>query len=70
MKKEYVYYIKCIKRLEKKIAFLNNIYCLTNIQYFKNKKESYNKLLITYYKILKFNINNFPQFKETLDKFN
>lgn len=52
MRNEYSYYIKTIKPIEKKYNQMCIFYSLFAFNYFKERRDFYNKLLISYYKIL------------------
>ena len=55
MEKDYNYYISNIKPLEKKYNIFCILYSIFKWQYFYNRKNFYNKILIKYYKIVKNN---------------
>lgn len=55
MKANYEYYIKVIKPIEKKYTNMCILYNIFKFNYFKHKKDFYNKILINYYKILQNN---------------
>ena len=55
MKKDYDYYIKNIKPLEKKYYKFCLLYSTFKLEYFYHKKMFYNKLLIHYYKTIQNN---------------
>ena len=64
MKKEYEFYIKNIKPLEKKYYKFCILYSIFKLEYFYHKKKFYNKLLVHYYKTIKnnkINVNNFEE---------
>jgi len=64
MKKEYKYYIKIIKPIEKKYTNLCILYSVFKFKCIKTKINFYNKILINYYKMLQQNtdLNNLEKY--------
>ncbi len=67
MKSEYYYYLKVIKPIEKKYTRMCILYQIFKINYFKNKRDIYNKILIIYYNMLQHNSYNLDIIKKNLD---
>ena len=66
MNNAYEYYKKVIKPMERKYNIMCNFYHLFKLNYFKKKKDIYNKLLIKYYKVLQNNINEIKEIKKRI----
>ena len=64
MKKEYLYYIKIIKPIEKKYTKMCILYSIFKFKVFKNKMNFYNKILINYYKKLQNNYKNLEKMEK------
>ena len=68
MKNEYDYYISIIKPIEKKYNRMCILYSLIKINYFKTKKQHYNKVLIKHYRLLQKRTKNSNIFIKSLNK--
>ena len=55
MNEDYKYYKKVIKPIEKKYKKIFILYSIFKLNYFNNKKEFYNNILICYYRTLLIN---------------
>ena len=66
MNKEYNYYIRFIKPLEKKYNRINFFYSLFRFKFLNKKIYMYNLLLIHYYKKLQKNNNSLNEIKKEI----
>lgn len=68
MKKEYDYYIKMVKPIEKKYNRISFLYYTFNFKCLREKKSFYNKLLINYYKMIQNDSTYFKNLEKEINK--
>ncbi len=68
MKNPYVFYIKIIKPIENKYTRYCILHSIFKINYFKRKKQFYNKILIEYYRMLQNDYKNIKELEKRISK--
>jgi len=68
MKKEYDYYIKMVKPIEKRKNRICFLYSIFKFKFLKEKKSFYNRLLINYYKMVQNDVNYFKNLEKEINK--